>query len=106
MIAFATLFLGLVLGPQRIELAMEGAPAAVQLVLDGREVASLSKPPWMAEIDLGSSLAPHVLDAVARDAQGAVVGSARQWINLPRGAAEAALVLEGQAGAMPRRARL
>jgi hypothetical protein len=106
MIAFATLFLGLVLGPQRIELVVEGAPAAVQLVLDGREVASLSKPPWAAEVDLGSSLAPHVLEAVARDAQGVVGGSARQWINLPRAAAEAALVLEGQAGAMPRRARL
>jgi hypothetical protein len=32
-IAFATLFLGLVLGPQQIELAVENSPAAVQLVL-------------------------------------------------------------------------
>ena len=106
MIVFATLFLGLVLGPQRIELAVEGAPAVVQLVLDGREVATLSKPPWIAEIDLGPSLTPHVLEAVARDAQGGVVSSARQWINLPRAAAEAALVLERQAGEAPRRARL
>src|SRR5581483_6555643 len=95
LIAFASLFLGLVLGPQRVELVVEGAPAAIVVTLDGHEMARLTHAPWVARVDLGDRLAPHLLAATALDAHGAVLDETRQLLNLPREPAEAALVLEG-----------
>lgn len=106
MITFATLFLGLVLGPQEISLAVEGDVAEVILRLDDREVATLAGPPWSVELDFGDRLHPHKLDAVALDADGTALDRAVQWINLPRGRAEAAWVLEGEPDAGPSGARL
>ncbi len=94
-IAFASLFLGLVLGVQPIEFVVGEGVARVELVLDGEVVGAAEGPPWTIACDLGETLAPHELVAVARDAEGEEVGRARQWINLPRPEAEASVVLEG-----------
>ena len=106
MIAFATLFLGLVLGPQHVELAVQGDVAVVRLELDGQPVGTLAGPPWKQEVDLGATLRPHLLEARALGADGQALATARQWVNLPRAPAEAALVLEGADPARPQRARL
>lgn len=94
-VAFASLFLGLVLGVQPIELVVGEGVARVELVLDGEVVGVAEGPPWTIDCDLGETLAPHELVAVARDAEGEELGRARQWINLPRPEAEASVVLEG-----------
>lgn len=56
------------LGPVTVEFAIDGAsPDAVAraaIVLDGREVAALTAPPWQASIDAGSDLNPHRLDVI------------------------------------------
>lgn len=94
MISFASLFVGLVLGVVDVQLVAAGGVERVELLLDGRRVAEAAEP-FRATVDLGCEPAPHELVAVARDAEGRELGRARQWINLPRDAAEATLVLEG-----------
>jgi len=106
MIAFVTLFLGLVLGPKEVDLLVEGDPAAVILQLDGIEIGRKSEPPWTFDCDLGSLLAPHKLEALALDAKGEVQDRAIQWINLPRSRAEVAFLLEGDDPKRPDSARL
>lgn len=106
MLTFATLFLGLALGPQEVSLVVEGDVGAVVVRLDDREVGTLSAPPWDLEVDLGPDLHPHKLEAVALGADGEVLERAVQWINLPRDRAEAAWVLEGEPGGRPTSARL
>jgi len=107
MIAFATLFLGLVLGQQPVELAVQGSEvASVQLLLDSRPVATISAPPWKHAVDLGKTLRPHLLEARAFGADGTQLADVQQWVNLPRAPAEAALVLEGDDPMHPQRARL
>lgn len=106
MIAFASLFLGLILGNQPIELVVEGDVVSVRVELDGREVATLRGEPWEGEVDLGPDLHPHLLEATALGSGGAVLGRTRQWVNLPREPAEASLVLEGVDPTRPDRARL
>lgn len=103
-IAFVTLFLGLAVGPFPVELAVEGPVAAVELVLDGAVAGRIEKPPWKGEIDFGSELVPHELVARALDASGREVARTRQWVNLPRPAAEVEIVLEG--AGRPSRVRL
>lgn len=95
MIAFATLFLGLVLGPKQVDLIVEGNPTAVVLQLDGVEIARKSTPPWSFKCDLGPQLEPHKLEALLVNDRGEVEERAIQWINLPRSRAEVAFVLEG-----------
>ncbi len=95
MIAFATLLLGLYLGPQTIELAVSGAVDRVELRLDGATVAWLGGPPWTADVDLGDELLPHELIAVAYGADGEELARARQTVNLPRPLAEAEVVVTG-----------
>ncbi|MEA2564118.1 MAG: hypothetical protein QOH06_5622 [Acidobacteriota bacterium] len=94
-IAFVTLFLGLILGSNPVELAVEGPVAAVELVLDGTVAGRIEKPPWKGQIDFGSTLVPHELVARALDADGREVARTRQWINLPRPPAEVDILLEG-----------
>ncbi len=94
MISFVTLFLGLVLGPQTVEVALGPEVQRVEILLDGQPVAALAAPESQAAIDFGGRLTPHALDAVAFAADGRQLGSARQWINLPRAPAEASVVLE------------
>lgn len=94
MIAFATLFLGLVAGPHDVELIVGAEVAAVELRLDHQAVARLDGPPWQATIDLGLRLEPHHLAAIAYGAGGEELAVAEQWINVPRPLAEASLVLD------------
>lgn len=104
-ISFATLFVGLVLGVVDVRLLAGEGVENVALRLDGREVAELREP-FAATVDLGCEPAPHELVAVAYDAAGREVGRARQWLNRPRAAAEATLVLEPGSGGTGRAARL
>ena len=94
MISFLTLFLGLLYGVGTVELSVEPVVARVELYVDGSLAAEMGRPPWQARIDLGGEIAPHELVAVARDASGARVGEARQWVNRARPDAEARFVLE------------
>lgn len=94
-VAFASLFLGLVAGLHPVELVVGEGVAVVELRLDGAAVAEVSGPPWVAEVDFGAGPVPHELVAVARDPEGRELGRARQWINLPRPPAEANVLLDG-----------
>lgn len=105
MISFATLFVGLVLGVVDVRLLAGAGVERAGLYLDGREVAEL-RAPFAAAVDLGCEPEPHELVAVAYDASGREVGRARQWLNRPRAAAEAAFVLEPGNGGTGRAARL
>lgn len=104
-IAFVTLFLGLTLGAYPVELAVEGPVASVELLLDGAAAGRIPAPaamekdaPWKGQIDFGSDLLPHELVARGLDELGQEVARTRQWVNLPRPAAEVGIVLEGPAG--------
>ena len=70
MISFATLLLGLLMGPRSVELTVGGPVARVELLLDGASVAVLSSPPWAHDVDFGPRPEPHELVAVALDAEG------------------------------------
>lgn len=94
MIEFLTLMLGLVAGVQTVELAAEPPVVAVELLLDGEPAGRCDRPPWRFVLDLGAELSPHELLAVGLDADGGEVARARQWLNLPRGRAEARVVLD------------
>jgi hypothetical protein len=105
-IAFLTLFLGLVAGPQQVEVAAPRAAAAVELFLDGTRAARLGAPPWRGQVDLGGALLPHHLVARALDQEGREVGRADQWLNLPRPPADVQIVIEPGPAAAPRRVHL
>ncbi len=98
MIAFVTLFLGLVAGRQTVELTAGPEVAAIELRLDGKAAGSRTAPPWRFDADLGTKLEPRRLEALAFDAERRLVGSAVQWLNLPRPPAEAEIVLAGGEG--------
>ncbi len=97
MIAFASLFLGLIVGPEPIEILVGDEVAAVELRLDGRTVGELRGAPWRLVCDFGPQLRPHELLAVAYDLNRREIARARQWINLPRRPAEASVMLDGGA---------
>jgi hypothetical protein len=105
-IAFLTLFLGLVTGPQSVAVDPGAGVAAVELALDGRGVARLEHAPWSATVDFGPALLPHRLEARGLAAEGSEVARAEQWVNLPRPQAEVDIVLEGSAAGSTRTARL
>jgi hypothetical protein len=105
-IEFITLYLGLVLGPQNLEVSVGPDVAAVEIVLDGETIATMTGKPWQIECDLGPRLVPHTLEAVARDDTGRELGRTEQWINLPRPRAEAKLSLEGDSTSSARWARV
>ena len=95
MIEFVTVFFSLVAGVQPVEVRAAPSVATVELRLDGAPVAELAGAPWRADVDFGLELAPHELEAVARDAAGRVLGRAVQGVDLPEGQAGARVVLEG-----------
>ena len=70
LLVVVSLFLGLVSGPQVVEVAVAERVATVELRLDGRAVGRLAGPPWRAEVDFGDALATHRLEAVARSRTG------------------------------------
>ncbi|MEM6705946.1 MAG: hypothetical protein AAGA81_25380 [Acidobacteriota bacterium] len=106
MIGFATLFLGLLLGPHNVELLADEQVAAVEILLDGAVVARLEDRPFAAEIDFGDTLEPHHLEAVALDEAGQEVERTEQWINLPRPPAEVTVVLVEDDAGLVRRAQV
>jgi hypothetical protein len=81
--------------------------AAVMLRLDGATIAGLHHPPWEAAVDLGARPRPHFLEAIGLDAEGSEVSRASQWVNMPRAASEARLLLERDpVSGMPSAARV
>lgn len=94
MITFVTLFLGLFLGVQPVEVRVDPRVAEVELVLDGAPEGRLTGPGWRGTIDFGQQLEPHRLEAVALDRDGRELERAVRWVNLPRPPAEADLFLE------------
>lgn len=83
MIAFTTLFLGLVVGVHPVEIVVGDEVASVEFLLDGRSLATLREPPWNLGCDFGAELAPQWLEVVARDADGMETGRVRQMVNMP-----------------------
>ena len=104
-IAFLTLFLGLTLGPQTVELTVTGPASAVEILLDGAPVGRLTGPPWKGTIDFGPALQPHELVARALDEDGGEIARVRQWVNLPRPPAEVELVVENGPEGRPQAVR-
>jgi hypothetical protein len=105
-LTFLTLLLGIVSGPRAIALNAPPDTASIELFLDGEPAKYRSAPPWKFMVDFGSVPAPHHLDAIARNARGAEIGRARQRVNFPRLATEAALALLPGKGGTGRVARL
>jgi len=97
MIAFASLFLGLLVGTRPVTVLVGAPVASVVFQLDGKEVGKLSRAPWTLDVDFGAEFSPHELVARAFDDKGAELGMARQWVNLPRPPAEVEVVLERDA---------
>ncbi len=96
MIAFATLFLGLTIGVQSVEVAVGDEVAAVAILLGGRNLGVIEGPPWSMDVDFGSELAPQLLEAVAFDAERQEINRARQHVNLPYPPVKLSVVLEGR----------
>jgi hypothetical protein len=94
MIAFASLFLGLVVGLQPVTVFVQGPVAAVSFELDGKTVGRIGRPPWTLSVDFGAELSPHELVARAFDGEGGELGETRQFLNLPRPPAEVDVLLE------------
>ena len=84
MVEFITLFIGLLNGPQMLEVSVTEEVAQVELRLDGATVATLEKEPWRAEVDLGAALEPHVLEAVALDRHGVELHRVDRVLNVAR----------------------
>jgi len=93
-IAFASLFLGLVVGVVPVTVLVEKPVAAIRVELDGRTVGRLAEAPWTLSLDFGAEPLPHELVARALDSEGREIGLARQFVNLPRPPAEVEVVLE------------
>lgn len=106
MIAFATLFLGLVIGVAPVRLLVQGPVAAVEIQLDGQVVGRVEQTPWTLPVDFGTELSPHELLARALDRKGQELARVRQWLNLPRPAAEVEIVIEPGDRDRPAAARL
>jgi hypothetical protein len=94
MIAFVSLFLGLVVGVVPVTVLVEKPVAAVRYELDGKPVGRVERAPWTLPLDFGEELVPHELVARALNAAGKEIGVARQFVNLPRPPAEVEVVLE------------
>jgi hypothetical protein len=100
-ISFLTAFLTLVKGPQPVELAVQGPVATVEIRLDNREVATLSRPPWKTTCDLGATIAPHRLEAVARASDGTIVARDEQLVNVRQTRAQAQLMIHSDSDGTP-----
>lgn len=93
-IVFLTLFLGLVTGPQVVELRVGAEIRTAGILIDGRPVALLTSPSWKAVIDLGPEMVPRLMVAVGYDDAGREIARETQILNLPRAEAELSLTLE------------
>ncbi len=106
MIAFLSVFLGLITGVQPVELAVSGGVAEVEVRLDGELVGRLREEPWKLECDFGRELATHELLAVARGPHGRELARLEQLINVPRPQVDTQILLEDWRRGSPRSARL
>ncbi|MCP3957200.1 MAG: hypothetical protein GY719_05050 [bacterium] len=106
MITFLSFFLGLITGPQTIELAVSGAVATVEIRIDGETCGVLSEPPWKIECDFGEKLTGHRLKAIGRDARRVPVDVKTQLINVPRARVETELLLDDWQRDVPRRGQV
>jgi hypothetical protein len=93
LVAFASLLLGLIIGPWQVALMVSPPVTAVRLELDGQRMATLEAAPWKATVDFGDDLLPHRLDAVGLDGAGRELCRATQWINMPRPETEVDVML-------------
>jgi Ca-activated chloride channel family protein len=59
-----------VFGPVLFAVQVEGSPQSVELRLDGRLVATLTRPPWRAVVDAGEENREHHFEALARGPDG------------------------------------
>jgi hypothetical protein len=105
-IAFLSLFFGLISGPYRFELAVNGPAAAVEIVVDGRSAGTLPGPPWKGTINFGRALLPHEVVARALDAKGAEIARTEEWVNLPHPLAKVEIELESDKAGAPRAAKV
>ncbi|MEM9599278.1 MAG: hypothetical protein AAGD06_33725, partial [Acidobacteriota bacterium] len=105
MLEFLTIFLGLISGPQMVEVSVSEQVEAVELRLDGEAVARLEKPPWRARVELGDRLRPRVLEAVAL-VDGEEAHRVRQVLNLGVDRAQLRISLGPQRGDGSRPGRL
>src|SRR5947209_18673066 len=105
-LVFLTLFLGLISGPQRIDLQPGAAVKSIRILLDGKEVAALQKAPWSAPVDFGPSIAPADLVAIGYDARGDEVARTSQTVNLPRPFADFVIAVKNDANGAPVSAEL
>lgn len=105
-IAFVTLLLGLTLGPQNIRMSAAEGVKKIELRLDGASVATMNAPPWQASVDLGETLAPHRLTAIAFDASGSEMSRVEQKINLPRATQETRIVVDHDRAGVARKAHI
>lgn len=93
-IVFLTLFLGLVSGPQIVQLAVGPGVRTVGILVDDKPAAILRSPPWRAVIDLGPQIIPGQMVAIGYDEAGREITRETQILNLPRPEAELSLTLE------------
>lgn len=94
MVHFLSFLVGLVVGVHPVEVAVTGSVARVEIRLDNTTVAEMEGHPWRAGIDLGPALKPALLEALAYDNDGRLIGRDLQWLNLPRPRAEAVVLPE------------
>ncbi len=92
MLEFATLLLGLLTGPQPVELVVSEPVRSVSIALDGEQLGRLDGPPWRFVCDLGPDLRAHELVVSGYDTSGALVTRARQLINVAGPSIDAQLV--------------
>ncbi len=104
--SFLTLFLGLVFGTGPVRVMVSPPVVAAEIYLDGALVGTATGEPWEVTCSFGPAPLPHELVAVGRDTQGREVARVRQWINLPRPAAEVRVLVQPGVGGAPPLARL
>ncbi len=92
MIHFLSFLVGLVVGVHPIEVAVTGPVTRVEIRLDGEALAQIKGRPWRTKVDIGPTLKPALLEALAFDTDGRLLGRDRQWLNMPRPRAEAVVI--------------
>ncbi len=95
-VAFVSIFLSLTLGVHPVEVLVGDDVDQVEIWLDYRLIGTIEGPEWKLDADFGRDLEPHVLKAVAFDAEGEELARAEQWINLPTPTAEVDLIIDRQ----------
>ncbi|HPS76903.1 MAG TPA: hypothetical protein PLS53_01970 [Thermoanaerobaculaceae bacterium] len=101
MVAFQTVFLGLVFGFVPVRVAVNPPVVSVELLIDGVSAGTIQGEPWEIGCNFGPAPFPHELVAVGRDATGNEVSRAHQLVNLPRAATVATITVRPGAAGQP-----